>query len=170
MLAPRVQSFYRNLAGNNEEVSLRYLSPLVDDTCRLKPDAVAVYGAMQARLLSEEMRRGTTLTGPHRDDLQFQLNGSDVKQYASQGQQRSLMLAMKMAEIAMAEEQFAAPPILLLDDLASELDRNRTANMLAYLHSRAIQVFITTTDPASIPIAAGADVAAYRVEAGAIYQ
>ncbi len=170
MLAPRVQSFYQNLAGNNEEVSLRYLSPLVDDTCRLKPDAPDVYMAVLARMLTEEMRRGTTLTGPHRDDLLFQLNGCDVKQFASQGQQRSLMLAMKMAEIAMAEEQFAAPPILLLDDLASELDRNRTANMLAYLQSRAIQVFITTTDPAAIPIAAGADVAAYRVEAGAIYQ
>jgi len=168
--APLVREYYRTLAGKDEEVTLRYDSLLIGDDGLLREDATEIFRATLAKTVREELQRGSSLTGPHRDDLQFQLNGRDVRQYASQGQLRSLILAMKMAEIATAEQQFGLPPILLLDDLASELDQQRTANMLAFLASRPIQVFITTTDPAAIPFAAGTDLKRFRVAGGSVYQ
>jgi DNA replication and repair protein RecF len=168
--APLVRDYYRTLAGKHEEVTQRYDSLLIGEDGQLRDDAAELFASALAKTAREELRRGSSLTGPHRDDLQFRLNGRDVRQYASQGQLRSLILAMKMAEITVAEEQFGAPPILLLDDLASELDQERTANMLAFLDSRPIQVFITTTDPTAIPFAAGTDLQRFRVANGSVQQ
>ena len=167
-LAPLVQQYYRNLSGNDEQVRMQYLSPMVTEQGEISEQAGQMFHVELSRLTRDELRRGTTLAGPHRDDLQFQLNGRDVRHHASQGQLRSLILAMKMAEIAIAEERFGVPPILLLDDLAAELDRDRTGNMLVFLQERALQVFITTTDATALPGAATAEAAIYRVAGGVI--
>jgi DNA replication and repair protein RecF len=168
--APLVREYYRTLAGNDETVTLRYESALTGDDGQMRHDAVELFHRELQGQAREELRRGTSLFGPHRDDLQFGLNGRDVRHYASQGQLRSLILAMKMAEIATAEEQFGVPPILLLDDLASELDQQRTANMLAFLDRKPIQVFITTTEPSAIPFAATAEVTTFRVDGGTVHR
>jgi DNA replication and repair protein RecF len=165
-----VSDYYRTLAGKDEEVTVQYDSLLIGEDGLLRNDATEVFFDALQKTAREELRRGSSLTGPHRDDLQFRLNGREVRQYASQGQLRSLILAMKMAEITTAEEQFGVPPIVLLDDLASELDQQRTANMLAFLNSQPIQVFITTTEPATIPFTAGADLQLFRVKNGTVYQ
>lgn len=167
-MAPLVQGYYRELAGTAEVVTMRYLSPLVAEGVEIAPLASEIYHGELVRLQREELRRGTTLAGPHRDDLLFCLNGRDIRHHASQGQLRSLILAMKMAEIAIAEDRFGVPPVLLLDDLAAELDRERTGNMLAFLRERALQVFITTTDPTALPTGATDGAAIFRVAGGTI--
>ncbi len=94
----------------------------------------------------EEQDRGHTVVGPHRDDLSATLNGHDVRAFASQGQHRALVLAMKASEITYLEERFHFAPILLLDDVSSELDRERNRFLFDFLHDRMEgQVFITTT-------------------------
>lgn len=169
LLAPLTQNFYRTLSGNVENVTMRYISPLVGPEGQLSENAPEIFAIELTRTAREELRRRTTLSGPHRDDLLLQLNGREVKQHASQGQLRSLILAMKMAEIVIAEERFGVPPILLLDDLAAELDRERTGNMLSFLHSKGLQVFITTTDPSAIPFTTTDKVAMFRVSAGTVF-
>jgi DNA replication and repair protein RecF len=94
---------------------------------------------------SEDLRRGTTLVGPHRDNLLFTLGGIPVQQYASQGQHKSLLVALKVAEHAYLRERREERPIFLLDDVFSELDLRRAARVLD-LASALGQVIITATD------------------------
>ena len=115
----------------------------------------------------EARARGFTVVGPHRDDLAATLDGHEVKTYASQGQHRAFVLAMKIAEIRYLEERFHFAPILLLDDVSSELDRERNRFLFEFLRNRTEgQVFITTTHRDYILL--DEDVQAYRVVAGAI--
>ena len=78
----------------------------------------------------QEIRRGVTLVGPHRDDMLFFINGKEVQQYGSQGQQRTTALSLKLAEIELIHEEVGEYPILLLDDVLSELDQYRQTNLL----------------------------------------
>lgn len=119
------------------------------------------------RTRGDERMRGYTLIGPHRDDLQTLLDGRDVKTFASQGQHRAFVLAMKIAEITHLEERYHFAPILLLDDVSSELDRERNRFLFDFLRSRMEgQVFITTTHRDYILL--DEDVQTYRVEGGNI--
>ncbi|ARD06149.1 DNA replication/repair protein RecF [Lactobacillus amylolyticus] len=92
-----------------------------------------------------EIRKGTTLSGPHRDDIEFKLDGKDAHLYASQGQQRSIALSIKLAEIQLVHHLTDEYPLLLLDDVMSELDHGRQRALLNYIHGKT-QTFITTTD------------------------
>ncbi len=92
----------------------------------------------------EDIERGNTLYGPHRDDLEMSLNGEGLKPYASQGQQRSAVLALKLAELQILSEETGEPPVLLLDDVMSELDEQRRDRLLSHINES--QVFITCTD------------------------
>jgi DNA replication and repair protein RecF len=93
----------------------------------------------------EDIRRKFTTRGPHRDDLSILLAGHSARQFASQGQQRALVLALKVAEVTLFEERKGFRPILLLDDVSSELDRVRNRFLFDFLQQSAGQVFITTT-------------------------
>ncbi|MDS8744589.1 DNA replication and repair protein RecF, partial [Streptococcus pneumoniae] len=77
-----------------------------------------------------ELDRGITLVGPHRDDLQFIVNGYDVQTYGSQGQQRTTALSLKLAEIELIKQEVGEAPVLLLDDVLSELDDYRQSHLL----------------------------------------
>lgn len=92
-----------------------------------------------------EIKRGTTLSGPHRDDIVFLLDNKDAHLYASQGQQRTIALSVKLAEIQLVHELTDEYPLLLLDDVMSELDHGRQSALLNYIHGKT-QTFITTTD------------------------
>ncbi len=94
---------------------------------------------------AEEQARGTTLIGPHRDEIRFLVNGRDARAYASQGQQRTIALAWKLAEVSVITDVGGQPPILLLDDVMSELDEARR-HALASSVGRAAQTFVTTTN------------------------
>ena len=85
--------------------------------------------------------------GPQRDDFDVRLNGRSVRRYASQGQQRILTLALKGAELACVRDARGAEPVLLLDDVSSELDPARTGAVFEFLHGTRSQVFVTTTRP-----------------------
>jgi DNA replication and repair protein RecF len=88
----------------------------------------------------------TTLTGPHRDDLELTIDGRLVRDFASQGQQRAMILALKIAEIRALKEKFGDFPLLLLDDISSELDPEKKSNLFQFLLEQSGQVIITTTD------------------------
>ncbi len=93
----------------------------------------------------EELRRGITLVGPHRDEIAFTIDGRDARTFASQGQQRSLVLAWKIAEVEVTREILSRPPLLLLDDVMSELDETRRQAFLG-LVGGGVQTVITTTN------------------------
>ncbi len=93
----------------------------------------------------EERVRGATLVGPHRDELRFLLDGRDARIYASQGQQRTIALAWKLAEVSVITEVGGQEPILLLDDVMSELDETRRSALASFV-GEAAQTFVTTTN------------------------
>ncbi len=90
--------------------------------------------------------RGTTSIGPHRDDISFYINDVDLKSFGSQGQQRSSVLSLKLAELLFLKKETGEYPVLLLDDVMSELDGNRRNNLLSFLQEKNIQTLITATD------------------------
>ncbi len=97
------------------------------------------------RRLQDEIDAGATLTGPHRDDMAFLLDGRDVRTYGSRGQQRTVALAMKLAEVRAIESALGTSPLLLLDDVMSELDEERRGRVLEVVQ-HVPQAVITTTD------------------------
>ncbi|MBI5351912.1 MAG: DNA replication/repair protein RecF [Chloroflexi bacterium] len=93
----------------------------------------------------EEISRGVTTIGPHRDDLRFIINKADVSDYGSRGQMRTTLLALKLAEVEWMHERTGEWPVILLDEVMAELDTNRRADLLKYV-SKSEQVLFTTTD------------------------
>lgn len=117
------------------------------------------------RARPEELRRGQPLCGPHRDDLLMHLEGRDARRFASQGQARALVLALKLAEVEAARRR-GQRPLFLLDDLTSELDRGRMERLVRRLDGLPGQVWITTTDPAWLGPLPAEDTALVRVSGG----
>ena len=91
----------------------------------------------------DDIMRGSTKIGPHHDDLEFFINKLDAKIYASQGQQRSIVLSLKLSEIDYLKSKTGSYPVLLLDDVLSELDKNRQLKLLDAINEN-VQTFITT--------------------------
>ncbi|WP_303995272.1 DNA replication/repair protein RecF [Megamonas hypermegale] len=90
--------------------------------------------------------KGSTSIGPHRDDIYFFINDIDLKSFGSQGQQRSAVLSLKLAELELLKNETGEYPVLLLDDVMSELDNNRRNSLLEFLQKKNIQTLITATD------------------------
>jgi DNA replication and repair protein RecF len=103
-----------------------------------------------ARKLETDLERGFTSVGPHAGDIRFSLGELDARRFASQGQARALVLALKVAEIENLRARLGFPPLLLLDDVSSELDPERNRQLLDYLADLPAQVLLTTTDPAPL--------------------
>ncbi|MCL6571010.1 MAG: DNA replication/repair protein RecF [Bacillus sp. (in: Bacteria)] len=119
------------------------------------------------KLKTREIERGTTLFGPHRDDLLFVVNGRDVQTFGSQGQQRTTALSLKLAEIELIYAEIGEYPILLLDDVLSELDNYRQSHLLNTIQGR-VQTFVTTTSVDGIDHQTLREASTYSVEAGYI--
>lgn len=113
-------------------------------TDRIEAARARIAAALDERA-GEELRRGITLVGPHRDEVAFTIDGRDARTFASQGQQRSLVLAWKIAEVEVTREILGRPPLLLLDDVMSELDETRRQAFLG-LVGGGVQTVITTTN------------------------
>ncbi|MFH0800658.1 MAG: DNA replication/repair protein RecF [Pseudomonadota bacterium] len=119
----------------------------------VKDGEAAVRKALELALAErrpDEIDRGTTLVGPHRDDLEARIGDAAVRHFGSQGQHRSFVLALKIAEMELLREALGDEPILLLDDVASELDSERSRFLFDYLGNVAGQVFVTATDAGSL--------------------
>ncbi len=140
-LAPRVEAAYRTLAGSAPGFTAIYepewyAGPLAPETV-----TVALTEGLDA-LRRREEDRGITLVGPHRDDWSLVLDGMDARHHASQGEQRTLALGLRLAGHRIVAEATGAEPVLLLDDVFSELDAQRGAALVANLP--ATQTFVTT--------------------------
>ena len=100
--------------------------------------------------LSDDLRRGSTTIGPHHDDLLIQLDGRDARSYASQGQQRTAVVSLKLAEAALVTRRAGERPVLLLDDVLSELDGDRRSALLRRVAGEG-QVIITSAEMGPFP-------------------
>lgn len=152
VLAPEVANAYRDLAGAGE-VRLTYAPPW-------RPDGLAA-ALLDAR--RDELRRGVSLVGPHRDDLDVTLAGLPSRTHASQGEQRTLALALRLAAARRLAVAMETAPLLLLDDVFSELDARRSAALLAHLPPG--QTVITTAS--ELPEGTAPEVV-LRVEGGRV--
>ncbi|MBN3524306.1 DNA replication/repair protein RecF [Paenibacillus apiarius] len=119
------------------------------------------------QMKDQEVRRGMTLVGPHRDDLAFFINGKEVQTYGSQGQQRTTALSLKLAEIELMHEEIGEYPVLLLDDVLSELDSFRQTQLIETFQSK-VQTFITTTGIEGINTSKLQDANMFHVENGQV--
>jgi len=166
-LAPRVAAAFREICGAAApaaELEYRPAAGLVLRGAEVEI-AAALGEALRARL-GRDRDRGYTSAGPHMDDLALLLGRRGARAYASQGQQRALVLALKIAEIENLRERAGRPPLLLLDDVSSELDPEKNAYLLRYLAALPGQAFLTTTDRRLIEPAAGPEAVFYRVRQG----
>ena len=111
--------------------------------------AAALFGQL-GRRRDRDLARGFTSVGPHVDDFAIDLDGRPARVHASQGQIRALVLALKMAEITHVLAETGDPPVLLLDDVSSELDSERNLALFEFLAAVGCQTIITTTDPAHV--------------------
>ena len=114
----------------------------------------------------EEIMRGVTLVGPHRDELSFIVDGVDMRVFGSQGQQRAVLLAVRLGELEFVRSEVGEDAILLLDDVSSELDPRKRARLWEYLNDR-VQTIITTTDERLLGDTGGA-AKRFRVQAGRV--
>jgi DNA replication and repair protein RecF len=131
----------------------------------------AAFRACLADTRDRDRARGSATWGPHRDELSLELGGRSVRGLASQGQHRAVVLALQLAEIEIIGETRGLRPLLLLDDVSSELDRSRTDALFAALRAQAGQVLLTTTRPELIEIGATATLDSrkeFAVVAGAV--
>jgi len=137
-LAERVKSAYGRLTGGTEAVRLTY-----------QPSVQADFLVALAQVRSRELARRTTLLGPHLDELDLAIEEHPAAVFASEGQKRTLALALKMAQAEYLASVHGAPPVLLIDDVMGELDRERRAAFLPLLeraHQASGQVFMTATE------------------------
>ncbi|MEO7363712.1 MAG: DNA replication and repair protein RecF [Gemmatimonadaceae bacterium] len=135
--------------GERAPVSMRY-SNAASDVDEFRSNYLATFEQQRAN----ELRRGVTLVGPHRDDLHLQLGERDLRTFGSNGQQRTAAIALRMLELKTLHETLNAPPLLLLDDPFSELDANRSARVLALLEESGVgQVLLTVPRDEDIPSA-----------------
>jgi len=117
----------------------------------------------------DEIEKKQALVGPHRDDLTIQIDGQLARNFASQGQARSLVLGLKLAQLWYAHQQ-GAVPVFLLDDLTSELDQGRRERLVDLLINLKGQVWVTTTDPKYLGNLAQVEHLKLRVESGEVVQ
>lgn len=141
-LAPYAIRLYREIAKENLEI--RYLSSLKIDPPVDEAQLIFKFNQLLKEVRPQEVARCQTLIGPHRDDIIFLINGQDARDFGSQGQQRTIVLSLKMALVLLSKEKHSDEPILLLDDVLFELDHYRQQVLLAKI-KEGVQTFITTT-------------------------
>ncbi|MBV9101479.1 MAG: DNA replication/repair protein RecF [Candidatus Dormibacteraeota bacterium] len=145
-LAPLAAAAMSDLSGGDDTLSIRYAASHGGD---LADDDAAERDLLAAleRRTPDEIARGVTLVGPHRDDLVLSLGGREARYTASQGQQRSIVLACKIAEMRHVAEEKGMSPVVMLDDVVSELDAPRRRHLLSTLAAApAQQVLLTSTE------------------------
>lgn len=132
---------HREITDGKEELKIEYDGDI--ECSGENENAEDVFREKLEMNLSKDLQRGITSHGPHRDDLKIMINGIDVRKFGSQGQQRTAALSLKMAEIKLMEEETEEKPILILDDVFSELDDSRQNYLIRSL--KGVQVFLTST-------------------------
>ena len=136
-------SIHHQISDEKEHLKIRYKSPITFEDNMTKDAIFLLLLEEQERVKQRELEQATTLFGPHRDDLVFYVNDKNIHQFGSQGQQRTTVLSLKLAEIECMKEVLGEYPILLLDDVLSELDDSRQTHLLKTIEKK-VQTFLTT--------------------------
>ncbi|MGG6294208.1 DNA replication/repair protein RecF [Leptolyngbya sp. AN02str] len=142
-IAPLAETWHRNISDGKELLTLTYAPNVPTEGDDPQHIQTAFLERFKERAIAEQVQ-GTTLVGPHRDEIDFAINHTPARQFGSQGQQRTLVLALKLAELKLIESVIGEPPLLLLDDVLAELDLNRQNKLLDTIQDR-FQTLITTT-------------------------
>ena len=136
-----------NISNGQETLKIKYKSSVLDalNISEINDESYTEENLTKVMMKKsfDDIMRGSTKIGPQHDDLEFYINDLDAKMYASQGQQRSIVLSLKLAEINYLKEKTGTYPVLLLDDVLSELDKNRQLKLLDAINEN-VQTFITT--------------------------
>ena len=136
-----------NISNGQETLKIKYKSSVLDalNIAEINDESFTEENLTKVMMKKsfDDIMRGSTKIGPQHDDLEFYINDLDAKMYASQGQQRSVVLSLKLAEINYLKEKTGTYPVLLLDDVLSELDKNRQLKLLDAINEN-VQTFITT--------------------------
>lgn len=133
-----------------DEADIEYI-PFWSTYRQTTDDPERIMRDIAMELESREKEHRMTLIGPHKDEMVFYVNGKDARQFGSQGQQRSLVLAWKLTEVEVIQDITGKIPILLLDDVMSELDENKRNSLLDYIEEKEIQTFITSANESYFP-------------------
>jgi DNA replication and repair protein RecF len=161
-IAPLTATTFASIFGGEAPVTVRYAPRVEGDSEDAIRDALA-------RSLEKDRARKFTAEGPHADDVSLEVHARGARHHASQGQQRTIVLALKVAELEVIARRIGRVPPLLLDDVSSELDRTRNRRFFELLARLGGQVFLTTTHPELILLDESGDARAdWRVEAGRI--
>ncbi len=153
LLGPMAAANYEEISHGTEKLEVKYAP-------QFEPGGLAKL--LESRAVAE-MQAGLALVGPHREDMELDLDGQSAKIYASQGQQRSVVLSLKMAEAAAAAQITGEHPVMLLDDVLSELDESRQSYLLTRMRGR--QTFVTSCDGTAF---LKTDGEVYRMEGGVL--
>lgn len=144
LLRTWAKPIHHNISQQKEELTIRYFSSIDVLEGADKAKIETSFQTAFTKIVEKEIDRGSTLIGPHRDDLIFHVNNKDVQTYGSQGQQRTTALSLKLAEIELIKSEVGEYPILLLDDVLSELDQYRQSHLLHSIQGK-VQTFVSTT-------------------------
>lgn len=161
------EEIHKGITNGQESLKLRYLPSF---GAAEEEDEAVLLGDFMLKLSQtrdQEIRRGMTLTGPHRDDLSFFINDREAQVYGSQGQQRTTALSLKLAEIELIHGEIGEYPVLLLDDVLSELDPYRQTQLIETFQSK-VQTFITATGIESLMVNKLKGAALYHVQEGTV--
>lgn len=165
MLCGRAAEIYEGLSGGRESLSVEYACSLQRFMPGMEiPDIRDAFCAELLEKRAQDIRQCSTTAGPHRDELSLSLDGQSARLYGSQGQQRSCVLALKLAECGIIESSTGNRPVILLDDVLSELDHRRRTYLLSCM--RAHQVLITCCE--EDPLIRGDGTAVFTIEKGRI--
>ena len=135
---PYFQKRYQTISGGNEKVALVYESQLSDND----------FADLLLAAATKDLQAQFTTVGIHKDDLVFQIDGYPIKKFGSQGQRKSFLIALKLAQFDMLKKSTAVTPLLLLDDIFDKLDEQRVAEIINLVHESSFgQLFITDTHP-----------------------
>ena len=159
VLSENAAKAHASLTGGREELRLWYISQTEDG----QDTADKLLARMRA-VRHEDLRRMTTTVGVHRDDMGVTINNKEARNFASQGQQRSAVLSLKLAQLEMAAQETGEAPILMLDDVMSELDPGRRRQLIERIDR--VQTFVTCTDISDL--AGARQGAVYRVHNGSL--
>ena len=139
---------HKNISAQNESLSIEYEIVGAENNF---DDLLNFYKKNFSARVNFDIERGTTTFGPHHDDLKFFVDGKELKLFGSQGQLRTTALSLKLAELELLKNSVGEYPVLLLDDVMSELDAERREQLLTFLSHKKIQTLITATEKKYFP-------------------
>lgn len=163
MLSEEASEIMRNISDGRESLEIKYKTAC--DFVTASEGRDILYSQIRHNR-DRDIYNGSATLGPHRDDLEFFINGNDAKKFGSQGQQRTIALSLKLAEIRIARQMLGEAPVLLLDDVLSELDPGRQRFLISEIDD--VQLFITSAELADEVRSALRGGTLFRIEDGTV--